>query len=83
MEKAIAKSGGITTDKVKADLDNMDIMTFYGHIKFDNTPAAHGLQVGHDMVYIQWMKDGGKYAKEIVWPEAAKTKAAIICYGDR
>ena len=79
LEKAIAKSGGITTDKVKAALDAMDIMTFYGHIKFDSTPAAHGLQVGHDMVYIQWQKDPkGALVKEVVWPEDAKTKAAML-----
>ncbi len=83
IEQAIRKAGSTATDKVKAELDKMDIATFYGNIKFDTTPAAHGLQVGHEMVYIQWMKDGGKYAKEIIWPEAAKTKAPIICYGGR
>jgi branched-chain amino acid transport system substrate-binding protein len=61
----------------------MDIGTFYGNIKFDTTPEASGLQIGHDMVYVQWMKDDGKYSKEVVWPEAARTKAVIICYGDR
>jgi len=75
IEKAIAKAGSIDTDKVKAALDAMDIMTFYGHIKFDGTPAAHGLQVGHDMIYIQWQKDAkGALVKEVVWPEEAKTK---------
>lgn len=79
IEKAIAKSGSIDTEKVKAALDGMDIMTFYGHIKFDTTPAAHGLQVGHDMVYIQWQKDAkGNLVKEVVWPEEAKTKPAIL-----
>ena len=79
IEKAIAKSGAIDTEKVKAALDGMDIMTFYGHIKFDTTPAAHGLQVGHDMVYIQWQKDDkGNLVKEVVWPEEAKTKQAIL-----
>ena len=68
IEQAIRKAGSTATDKVKAELDKMDIATFYGNIKFDNSPAAHGLQVGHDMVYVQWMKEDGKYAKEIVWP---------------
>ncbi len=78
LEKAIQKAGSIDTEKVKAALDAMDIMTFYGHIKFDNTPAAHGLQVGHDMIYIQWQKDAkGNLVKEVVWPEDAKTKDAI------
>lgn len=83
IEQAIRKAGSTATDKVKAELDKMDVATFYGNIKFDNSPAAHGLQVGHDMVYVQWMKDNGKYAKEVVWPEAAKTKAAILCYSDK
>ncbi len=78
MEKAIAKAGSIDTEKVRAALDAMDIMTFYGHIKFDTTPAAHGLQKGHDMIYIQWQKDPkGALVKEVVWPEDAKTKNVI------
>ncbi len=83
IEQAIRQAGSTATDKVKAELDKMDIETFYGDIKFDNTPANHGLQVGHEMVYVQWMKDGGKYVKEVVWPEAARTKNAIICYTDK
>lgn len=79
LEKAIKKAGATETDKVKAVLDEMDILSFYGRIKFDNTPAAHGLQTGHDMVYIQWQKDAkGKLAKQVVWPEAGKTAAAIL-----
>ena len=66
IEQAIRQAGATATDKVKAELDKMDIDTFYGNIKFDNTPALHGLQVGHDMVYIQWMKDNGKYVKDVV-----------------
>ena len=78
LEKAIAKAGSTDTDKVKAALDAMDIMTFYGHIKFDATPAAHGLQVGHEMIYIQWQKDAkGALVKEVVWPAEAKTKDVI------
>ena len=58
----------------------MNLMTFYGVIKFDETPKAHGLQVGHDMVYIQWQKGkDGKPAKQVVWPEAAATASAMVC----
>ena len=78
LEKAIAKVGSTDTDKIKAALDAMDIMTFYGHIKFDATPAAHGLQAGHEMIYIQWQKDAkGALVKEVVWPAEAKTKDVI------
>lgn len=83
IEEAIRRAGVIATDKVKAELDKMDIFTFYGRIKFDTTPGANGLQTGHEMVYIQWMKDAGKYVKEVIWPEAAKTKSPILIYGVR
>jgi len=79
LEKAIKKAGVTETEKVKAVLDDMDILSFYGRIKFDNTPAAHGLQTGHDMVYIQWQKDAkGNLVKQVIWPEAGKTAAAAL-----
>ncbi len=83
IEAAIRQAGSTATDKVKAALDKMDIDTFYGNIKFDNSPGEHGLQVGHEMVYIQWMKEGGKFEKEIVWPPDARTKRVILCYTDK
>jgi branched-chain amino acid transport system substrate-binding protein len=79
LEKAISESGSIETGKVKAVLDTMDLYAFYGRIKFDNTPAAHGLQIGHDMIYIQWQKDSqGKLVKQVVWPQGAQTAPAIL-----
>jgi ABC-type branched-subunit amino acid transport system substrate-binding protein len=83
IEQAIRQAGSTATDKVKAALDQMDIDTFYGNIKFDISPGEHGLQVGHDMVYVQWMKEGGKFEKEIVWPPDARTKSVILCYTDK
>jgi len=80
LQKAIQQAGSTDTAKVKAVLDKMNMMTFYGDIKFDTSPKNHGLQVGHEMVYIQWQHDKqGKAVKEIVWPEAAATAAAIVC----
>jgi branched-chain amino acid transport system substrate-binding protein len=80
LQMAIAQAGSTDTAKVKAELDKMDVMTFYGDIKFDNTPKAHGLQLGHDMVFIQWQYDKqGKAVKEVVWPEAAATASAMVC----
>lgn len=77
LEKAINQSGSTATAKVKEVLDHLDIMSFYGRLRFDQTPAGHGLQVGHDMVYIQWQQDAqGKLVKQLVWPEAVKTAAA-------
>lgn len=78
LQKAIATAGSTDTDKVKAALDKMNLMTFYGHIQFD-TGKAHGLQIGHDMVYIQWQRDEKKnLVKQVVWPEAAATAKAIF-----
>ncbi|MGQ9688553.1 MAG: amino acid ABC transporter substrate-binding protein [Desulfobaccales bacterium] len=72
LQAAIEKAGSIETDKVKKALDEMNLMTFYGGIKFDNSKENHGLQIGHEMVYIQWFKDDkGNFLKKIVWPEAA------------
>lgn len=74
LEMAIKKAGSIETDKVKAALDALDVMTFYGRLKFDTTKENHGLQIGHQMVYTQWQKDAkGNLVNEIVWPEEAQT----------
>jgi ABC-type branched-subunit amino acid transport system substrate-binding protein len=80
LQKAIQQAGSTDTKKVKAVLDSMNIMTFFGDIKFNNTPKAHGLQMGHEMVYIQWQKGkDGKAVKQVVWPEAAATASAMVC----
>lgn len=79
LQKAIMKAGSTDTDKVKAAIDGEDMFTFYGHIKFDTTPKAHGLQIGHQMIIIQWQKDQqGKPHKVAVYPEAAATGKAIL-----
>jgi ABC-type branched-subunit amino acid transport system substrate-binding protein len=80
LQKAIEQAGSTDTAKVKAALDKMDVMTFFGVMKFNNTAKAHGLQMGHDMVYIQWQKGkGGKPVKQVVWPKAAATANAFVC----
>ncbi len=58
----------------------MKLMTFYGVISFANGKENHGLQTGHEMVYIQWFKDPkGGFVKQIVWPEAAASAKAFLC----
>ena len=76
-EKSVSERYGRIND---AELVNaIDLMTFYGRIKFDADPKNHGLQVGHEMVYIQWFKDKqGKPKKEVVWPETGKTATAVL-----
>jgi len=80
LQAAIEKAGSTDTDKVKKALDEMNMVTFFGDIKFDNTKDSHGLQIGHDMVYIQWFKDPqGDFNKEIVWPPAAAAAKPFVC----
>ena len=76
LQQAVEKAGAIDTQKVKAALDATNVMSFFGPTKFD-TAKAHGLQIGHDMVYIQWQKGAdGKVAKQVVWPAEGKSADA-------
>ncbi len=69
LQKAIEDADSIDPAAIKAALDSMNMLTFYGGIKFDTSPEAHGLQIGHSMVYIQWQKDeAGNLTKQVVWP---------------
>jgi branched-chain amino acid transport system substrate-binding protein len=77
LQKAMMDAGSTDPDAVLAALDNLDILTFYGHIKFDTSPENHGLQIGHDMVYIQWQGSGADLHKEVVWPLAGATADAL------
>ncbi len=73
LQDAISRAGSLDTAKVKAALDATNLMTFYGPVKFD-TGKAHGLQIGHEMIYIQWQRGAdGKLAKQVVWPLAGKS----------
>jgi len=77
LQKAIEQAGSLETTKVKAALDGLDMMTFYGHVRFD-TAISHGLQIGHEMVYIQWQKDAqGDLVKQVVWPAEGKSAEAV------
>jgi branched-chain amino acid transport system substrate-binding protein len=79
LQKAIEEAGSLDTAAITAALDKMDILTFYGHIKFDASAESHGLQLGHQMVYVQWQKDsGGALVKQIVWP--AEGASAPLLY---
>ncbi len=80
LEKAIEAAGSTDTDKVQAALDKEDMFTFYGRVKFDTSPKLHGLQQGHEMIYIQWQKDKqGKPEKQAVWPPAAASASPLVC----
>ncbi len=74
LQKAIEDADSTDQAKVMAALDKLNLMTFYGTVKFSTEAKTHGKQVSHDMVYMQWQKDGsGKLVAQIVWPLAAKS----------
>ncbi len=74
LQRAIEQAGSLDTEAVKAALDQMDVMTFFGRIKFSTAAESHGLQEGHEMVYIQWQAGAdGKPEKQVVWPNEAQT----------
>ena len=78
LQKAIAVAGVLDAPKIKAALDALNLMTFYGHIQFEAAASMHGLQKGHEMVYIQWQKDAqGKLAKQVVWPTEVQSSPAL------
>ncbi len=79
LEKAIEASGSLETSAVQAAIDKEDMYTFYGRIKFNTTPNLHGLQDGHEMIYIQWQKGkDGKPEKVAVWPASAASAAPML-----
>jgi branched-chain amino acid transport system substrate-binding protein len=78
LQKAIMDAGSYDPAAVKAALDAMDVLTFYGRVKFDTSAESHGLQIGHSMIYIQWQKDdAGNLMKQVVWPLEGATADTI------
>ncbi|MGD2206875.1 MAG: amino acid ABC transporter substrate-binding protein [Anaerolineae bacterium] len=78
LQKAIIDADSTDPDALKDAMDKMDILTCYGHIQFETSEEAHGLQIGHDMVYIQWQKDdAGNLVKQVVWPLEGATAEAL------
>jgi branched-chain amino acid transport system substrate-binding protein len=78
LQKAIIDADSTDPEAIKAAMDNMDMLTAYGRVKFDTSAEAHGLQIGHSMIYVQWQKDGdGNLVKQVVWPLEGKTADAL------
>lgn len=77
LQAAIAAADSTDSEKVSSAMGGLDLETFFGRTKFDTTAEAHGLQVAHEMVYIQWQGSSGSLAKQVVWPEAAKTADGV------
>ncbi|KAF0107146.1 MAG: hypothetical protein FD146_1987 [Anaerolineaceae bacterium] len=69
LQYAIEQAGTTQTDLVLAALDSTNIVTFFGRLQFDTAAETHGLQIGHEMVYMQWQQDTtGAMVKRVVWP---------------
>ena len=78
LQKAILDADSVDPMAIKAAMETMDVLTCYGRVKFETGEEAHGLQIGHDMVYIQWQKDNaGNLAKQVVWPLAGATAETL------
>jgi branched-chain amino acid transport system substrate-binding protein len=69
-ERAIEKAGTLDPSKVRDALAAMDIMTFYGRVKFD----GRGVNVFKPMAVEQYQPDGNKYT---VWPADVAEKSAL------
>lgn len=77
LQKAIEDAGSLDNVAVKSALDNVNLMTFFGHMQFDTTAESHGLQTGHSMVYIQWQMVDSALGKQVVWPAEGATAETL------
>ncbi len=78
LQNAIETAGSTDQEKVKEVMNKMNLLTFYGAIKFNTTAETHGLQDTHSMVYIQWQKGAdGKLVKQVIWPLEGKSADPI------
>lgn len=74
LQNAIIAADSVDPEAIKDALDATQVLTFYGLVEFDTTEDAHGLQVGHSMIYIQWQEDAdGNLVKQVVWPPEGAT----------
>ena len=77
LQAAMEAAGSTDPEAVRSAMDGLNLMTFFGVTKFDTSAENHGLQIGHEMVIIQWQGTSGNLAKEIVWPEGSKSADAV------
>jgi len=82
LQRAIEKAGSLDTEKVTQALNDTDVTTFFGHIKFDTDPGHHGLQAAHEMVLAQWQDVNGSLARQVVWPTAARSAELVYPIGE-
>ena len=74
LQKAIIDADSVDPEAVKAALNAMNLMTFFGGTQFDTSEDAHGLQIAHKMVVAQWQKnDAGELVRVVIAPADVKT----------
>jgi branched-chain amino acid transport system substrate-binding protein len=74
LQNAIIAADSSDQDAVRAALNDMDLMTFFGGTKFDTSEEAHGLQIAHAMVVAQWqVNDAGELERVIIAPADVAT----------
>jgi branched-chain amino acid transport system substrate-binding protein len=75
LQKAIIDADSVAPEAVKSALNDMNLMTFFGSIIFENSEEAHGMQVGHKMVVAQWQKnEAGELERFVIAPTDVRTK---------
>ena len=78
LQKAILDADSTDPEAVKAALNAMNLMTFFGAIQFDTSEDAHGLQIAHKMVVAQWQKnDAGELVRVIIAPADVATNEPL------
>jgi branched-chain amino acid transport system substrate-binding protein len=69
-QRAIEKAGTLEPTKVRDALAAIDLMTYYGRVKFD----SRGVNIYKPMAVEQYQPDGSKYT---VWPADVAEKPAL------
>ena len=69
--EGIKAAGQIDSTAVRQAMNNLDLMTFFGHLKID---PQTGKQIGHDMVVVQWQNG----EKKVVYPESVAQAEPIV-----
>jgi branched-chain amino acid transport system substrate-binding protein len=74
LEKALLEANSLDQKKIQEALEEMDMITFFGPIRFDSSSSLHGMQIGKKIIYTQWQKNAdGLLVNHIIWPEDART----------
>lgn len=79
LQAALEQAGSTATAALERALDGMDLMTFFGRLRFSGDVQTHGKQVAHQMVYVQWQRAAdGSLQTQVVWPSEAATTPAQL-----